>query len=418
MQAILSSLAHNKIGAILIALQIALSMAILSNVLFLVNQETAFGARPSGIDEANIFTFQNNWAGNADELNQQPELLKARLRADLAALRGRPDVVDAFATDAFPLRGWGHGTYLSLKPNEKQIGSTLPPGTITAATYSADEHALQALGVKLVAGRNFQANEIQWLKINQAIVPAAIIVTRSLAEQLFPRQPAVGKQVYLDGGMQPSIIIGVIDRLQAPWHFAPASPDNVENSILFPVQWAVQGYPVLVRARPGRLDELLKAVPNQLNTLDPERDLRDVRPFSDTRMGLYYDDRVLSITLGTVCVILLTVTAFGIIGLTSFWVSQRQRHIGIRRALGASRRHIVQYFQTENLLITASGVAVGAATALGLSLFLATTFELQRLNGAYLMIGGVLMLLLGQAAALWPALRAASIPPALATRSG
>jgi len=54
---------------------------------------------------------------------------------------------------------------------------------------------------------------------------------------------------------------------------------------------------------------------------------------------------------------------------------------------------------------------------LGLSLWIATSFELQRLTAGYVIIGGALMLLLGQGAALWPALRAASIAPALATRS-
>jgi putative ABC transport system permease protein len=174
---------------------------------------------------------------------------------------------------------------------------------------------------------------------------------------------------------------------------------------------------MLVRARPGQLAQLMKSVPAQLHALDPAREIDSVVPFTDTRTALYYNDRALSITLVTVCAILLTVTAFGIIGLTSFWVSQRQRHIGIRRALGATRRHIVQYFQTENLLITAGGVALGAGAALGLSLWIATSFELQRLTAGYVIIGGALMLLLGQGAALWPALRAASIAPALATRS-
>src|SRR5581483_7093953 len=197
MQAILSTLARNKVGAVLIALQIALSMAILCNVLFIVRQQLALGARPSGIDEANIFTFQNNWAGNADELNHQPQLMIARLQADLAALRSRPDVVDAFATTTFPLRGYGPGTLVSLNPNEELPNSTPTPSGILAGMYAADDHALNALGVKLIAGRNFEANEIQWSKMEEAIEPSVIIVSRALAEKLFPRQSALGKPVYL-----------------------------------------------------------------------------------------------------------------------------------------------------------------------------------------------------------------------------
>lgn len=417
MQAILAALARNKVGALLIALQIALSMAILCNALFIIHQQLSLASRPSGVDEANIFTFQNNWAGNADELNHQPQLMLNRLRADLAALRSRKDVVDAFASRAFPLRGWGVATVLDRKPVEWGPGDPHGTAGVLAAPYAADEHALSALGVKLIAGRNFGPDEIEVANDQEKIEPAVIIVSRPVAELLFPHQAAVGKTVYLFGTTRPATIIGVVECLQAPWHFNPLHPDIVNQSVLLPVLYAVPGYPMLVRARPGRLAELMKAVPGLLNTVDPARDIDNLVAFTDTRAGLYYNDRVLAIILVTVCTVLLMVTAFGIIGLTSFWVSQRQRHIGIRRALGASRRHIVQYFQTENLLITGGGVALGAGAALGLSLWIATSFELRRLTTGYVIIGGLLMLLLGQGAALWPALRAASIAPALATRS-
>ena len=118
-----------------------------------------------------------------------------------------------------------------------------------------------------------------------------------------------------------------------------------------------------------------------------------------------------------VCVALLAVTAFGIVGLTSYWVAQRRRQIGIRRALGATRNAIMRYFQTENLLIAGAGAAIGVALAVALNLWMVTTFEMQRLHTGYALVGAVAVLLLGQAAVLWPAFRAASIPPALATRA-
>jgi putative ABC transport system permease protein len=122
------------------------------------------------------------------------------------------------------------------------------------------------------------------------------------------------------------------------------------------------------------------------------------------------------VILGVVCAALLAVTAFGIVGLTSYWVAQRRRQIGIRRALGATRTAIIRYFQTENFLIAAAGAAMGVAMAVALNLWMVGSFEMQRLNTGYALIGAVIVLLLGQTAVLWPALRAASIPPALATR--
>jgi putative ABC transport system permease protein len=142
-----------------------------------------------------------------------------------------------------------------------------------------------------------------------------------------------------------------------------------------------------------------------------------VQSMQQARKEIYRDDRGLAVILGIVCAALVTVTSFGIVGLTSYWVAQRRRQIGIRRALGATRQGIVRYFQTENLLIAASGAAAGVVLAVTLNLWMVTRFELPRLHLGYVIVGAAVVLLLGQVAVLWPALRAASVPPALATRS-
>ena len=123
------------------------------------------------------------------------------------------------------------------------------------------------------------------------------------------------------------------------------------------------------------------------------------------------------VILSVVCAALVAVTAFGIVGLTSYWVAQRRRQIGIRRALGATRQAIVRYFQTENFLIAAAGSLAGVALAVSLNLWMVSTFEMERLHTGYAFIGALLVLLLGQLAVLWPAMKAASVPPALATRA-
>jgi putative ABC transport system permease protein len=117
-----------------------------------------------------------------------------------------------------------------------------------------------------------------------------------------------------------------------------------------------------------------------------------------------------------VCVVMLAVTAFGIVGLTSFWVGQRRRQIGIRRAVGATRGHIMQYFQTENFLLSTAGVLLGMALAFGINLYLMQHYELARMPWYYLPGGAVALWLIGQIAVLGPALRAAAVPPVVATR--
>ena len=121
--------------------------------------------------------------------------------------------------------------------------------------------------------------------------------------------------------------------------------------------------------------------------------------------------------LVAVIVGLLVVTALGIVGLASFWVQQRTKQIGVRRALGATRGQILRYFQTENFLLATVGIALGMALAYGINLMLMERYELARLPAMYLPVGAITLWLLGQIAVFGPARRAAAVPPAVATRS-
>ena len=173
---------RNKIGAVLISLQIALTLAILCNSLSIIQQHLRHMVRPTGIDEANIWMLRNQWIG-------EPADLKGRVLADLAALRSVPGVVDAEATNSFPLGGSGWTTGVKLTPDQKF-------STASTAVYLVDEHAMSALGLKLAAGRWFTAGEIGELRDDEDKFPANVIVTQSLARVLFPGTDALGKVVY------------------------------------------------------------------------------------------------------------------------------------------------------------------------------------------------------------------------------
>jgi putative ABC transport system permease protein len=134
------------------------------------------------------------------------------------------------------------------------------------------------------------------------------------------------------------------------------------------------------------------------------------------RAKAYRSNRGLTVILGAIASILVAVTAFGMAGLSSYWVAERRRQIGIRRALGATRAAILRLFQKENLAIASSGVLIGAILAISLNVWLVGRFEMVRLNPAYVIGSGIAMLLLGQIAILRPAMRASQVPPALAIR--
>ncbi len=98
-------------------------------------------------------------------------------------------------------------------------------------------------------------------------------------------------------------------------------------------------------------------------------------------------------------------------------MQQRTHQIGIRRAIGATRGNILAYIQIENFIIVSVGIAIGMLMAVALNLLLMKHFELPRMPLRYLPLGVVALWLLGQLAVLGPALRAAAVPPAVATRS-
>src|ERR1700734_2167958 len=90
---ILSAMRRNKVGAIVIVVQTAITLAILCNSLFLIQQRLRSSERPTGLREQDIFTVANQWIGNAPDLS-------AKVQADLAALRALPDVVDAYVSNS------------------------------------------------------------------------------------------------------------------------------------------------------------------------------------------------------------------------------------------------------------------------------------------------------------------------------
>ncbi|WP_029922387.1 ABC transporter permease [Nevskia soli] len=398
---ILSAMRRNKVGAFLIALQMALTLAILCNALFIIRQRVVMMARPSGVDEANTFSLSNQWVGS-------PEQIGAMIRGDLAALRGMPGVVDAYATNAYPLRGGGWSEGIGLAPNQKHSSAH-------TARYFTDDHALNALGAHLIAGRNFTADEIRERSERDKAQPGVMIVTKAVGEKLFPDGSALGKTVYVED--QPIVIVGIVDMLKTPWVSNAWAEKFVENSMLDPYIFISKQYSYIVRAQPGQLDAVMQAAQKKLFEVNRNRVIEKVRSYAQIRADAYRNDRALAIILGTVSAALLAVTAFGIVGLTSFWVTQRRRQIGVRRALGATRRAILAYFQTENSIIAGVGALLGMALAVGLNLWMVQALEMQRLDLLYVLCGAVAVMLLGQFAVLWPALRAASTPPALATRA-
>jgi len=397
---ILSALMRSKVSMILIGLQVALTLAIVCNALFIIGQRLERMNRPSGMNETDTFWFGSVGFGQGYDA-------QSVLKSDLALLRQMPGVAAATTTNSVPMSDGGWSSGISLQPKQKT-------STANSTMYIVDSHALDTYGVKLIAGRDFKPEEIEDHAFGDRLQPKVVIVTKALADKLFPDGDALGKPIYLDEDPPTSTIVGIVERTQQPW----VSSDTIENSTFVPAFMPYGNRTrYLVRAEPGRRDEVMKAVEQKLSEVNPSRIIGKLRTIEQVRKEAYDGDRAMAIILAAVIVALLTITALGIVGMASFWVAQRTKQIGTRRALGATRFDILRYFQTENFIITTLGLLVGGVLAYALSLWLMHAYQSPRLPWHYVPIGFVCLWLLGQIAVLGPALRASRVPPAVATRS-
>lgn len=391
---------RSKSSYLLIALQIAVTMAIIVNAIAIIQERNRLMARPSGVDEANLFHFTSN-AFVADNNNQ------VLIREDLERLRNFPGVADAVATNSVPLHGGGWSMSLSLEPGEGHNGT----GT---AIYFVDEHGLTTFGSRLVAGRNFRPDEIDYQQHGDNAWPPLAIVSQALADALFPDggEAALGKTVYIADD-DPVTIVGIVETLQAPW----SSWSGVERAMLVPQVRDDSYVRYVVRAEPGQRDALMPAIETMMANANRNRIIDNFRTMEETRASSYLGDSGLVKLLTFVATLLTLITGLGIVGLASFNVSRRIRQIGTRRALGATRGAIISYFMLENFLVTSVGIALGAILAVGLNLVLVQSFEQTRISWYLIPVAMVALWIVGQIAAAGPARRASLVPPAVATRA-
>ena len=399
---ILSTLLRHKTAAALIVLEIALSCAIVCNALFLIGNRLDHMQRPSGFDETHLVFVKANGITKDEEA-------KAVTRADLDGLRAIPGVDSATVVNQIPFGSsvWMSG--IKLRPDQED-------STLSTTNYMVSEDGLKTLGLRLLEGRDFAASE--YVDDGDGWIPS-VIVSRALAQRLFPDQGAVGQSIYVFGN-KPHRIVGIVEHLPRPRDGgAPAA--EYDMSMLFPsrVTYSDGGTYALRVHDPAQRAPVLAQAQRVIASHGPTRIISKsgTGTMEDKRARYYRNDRAMAWLLVAVSAALLVVTALGIVGLASFWVAQRTRQIGVRRALGATKGQILRYFQTENFILATLGIVLGMVLAYAINQLLMSKYELPRLPLSYLPVGAVLLWLLGQIAVLWPARRAAAVPPAIATRS-
>lgn len=396
------ALRRSKIGAALVALQVACTMTVAVNSWSIVQAQIQLEGQPSGLPEAELFHISSS--GFASGFNAKTSVLD-----DLALLRQTPGVVAATVVNTVPLSGSGWATSVRTTPHPEQDAPA-------AAVYMMDEHGVATFGVELIAGRDFTAEDVRERGPAVSDWPHTAILSAAMAHRLWPEasvDDVVGRVIYTSDAT-PTTVVGVVALLVAPWLVV----DNPDLTMLVPDKLMVDNVQYLVRTETGRVDELMPLIEEQLARANRGRIVRAPSSMADTRARGYRELRGFATILVVVTAALLAVTALGIAGLAAYNVRRRTKEIGTRRALGARKRDILGYFLTENFLISSVGVAFGAALTVAFNVALVQNIpDMPKLQWHFVLLGAIAMWLVGLLAVLAPARRASDVPPAVATRT-
>ena len=401
---VLRALFHNKTRFWLITLEVALTLAIVVNCLNVILDLRGQYTQPSGVDEANLVVLRLDPFGPDYE---DDDFITELEKEDLRRLRAFPGVRDAMATHAVPMSGGGSST------GRKPMGSDLE--AITTPYFRVSDHTVSSLGIEIEAGRALEAGDLDFERDeNGDILHRNILVTRTLADLLFPDGNAVGQMVENSTGEISNTIVGVVSDMHNSW---PHWPEGRFRVAFFPGQAGnARRMTYIVRAEPGAVDSVASGLEELILGVHPDR-VAHVDTLGQFREETFRTETASMKMLSAVSVLLLLITSLGIVGLTAFSVTQRTREIGTRRALGATKGDIIRYFLVENWIITGIGLVLGTGLAVALSFVLSKAAGAPKLDWMLLAGGMVLLWITGIVAALIPALRATRVAPEVATRT-
>ena len=400
---IAKSLSQNKTGPLLLALQLAITMAILSNSLYYMRERVTKILRPTGFASSEISSMYMKGVDRAFDLT-------TILARDKRLIRGLSGVVSVSVFDYVPLTyNTSKDTVTSLRPLYQQHYKNLG-NEVEITLFQTDHEFIETLGLSLLEGRKFNIDDVRFHSSDTEGFASVIIISQALAKTLFPGRSAIGKTVYLKGA-QAVRVVGVVNDLLGSWADLP----KAHNVAFLPMIAKTGPIYFLVRTETDQ-QTMTRNIRSKLLAIDDQRTIERVRSFEFLINRSYGRDIAMVKILSTIMILLVLVNSFGVVGLTIFLINQRSKYIGIRRALGATRLEILRYFLMENAIICIVASLTGSLLALLCNLYLASRFSLGVLPWYYLPITAAILLVITLLAAWYPVSRAATISPAVANR--
>lgn len=390
-QTILKPFWKNKLIVLILLVEIALSFAVIANTAQVVLQRFELIKLDTGVSEPGLFIAELGRTGTSP-------LSRDEILQNIEAARSIPEVEEAAAVNSVPLGGGEWTVSISNKPASEA-------SAIEVAEYVISPGGVGAFGVRTELGGSFTVDDYTTF---DAAVPSSpsIVLTKHLARKLFATDKVVGRVVYVSG--QPKTIIGTISELMRP---SLQGKNSAQDSILLAGLPGPNLERYLIIRSSGDQAHLSRELTTLLQRVRSDQYIASLMSFGDRKRGYQAYDRYLIAIMSVASVLALLVGAFGMYALSSLWVRQRRNSMSIRRMLGASRSHILQYVLLENLAITIMGCFLGVSIAYLVNGFSMAVYQADRLSGWHLLLCTALIIIIGQLAVWRPANDVAKADP-------
>ena len=386
----------------LVASEVALTLVTLAGAgVMIVSVSRLLGVDP-GLDPRTVLVMEMSLP--QAELYYGPPDHAGFCRALDTQVRSIPGVLSVSAIGHLPIGGGAAGRSFGIE-GQPDPGSGQRPG---AGYTVASPNILRALGIKLHAGREFTEQDAVG-------APAAALINKEMARRYWPKGDAIGKRFKIGGintdnpwltvvGIYDNVRQGGLDRDPRPWFIRPYNQAG----------WPWVSIVTRTAAAPGSFSDPVKKA---IAVIEPNQPVSDIKTMGQVVGDSVSSRRFPMLLLSGFAIVALLLAAVGIAGVVAYSVVQRTQEIGVRMALGADTRHVLQLVVGHSLWWTIAGVIAGVAASIGLLRMLqGLVFGVTPTDPVVLGTVSLLLVIVSLAASYVPARRAASVNPVTALR--
>jgi putative ABC transport system permease protein len=390
----------------LVVAEVALSLVLLIGAGLLIKSFVRILDTDPGFKPQNLLTMQLALNAKEDEGGKVLNFFN-ELKGRIAAL---PGVESTAFSNGIPLGGAADTSFAIVGRPKPEVGKQ--PQTML---YITSPDYLQAMGIRLVKGRFFTAQDTQKS-------PRVAVIDETFARQQFSDQEPLGQYIAGDGKENPDAeIVGVVAHVK---HFGLDAVEGVQPQLYLPFNQAPNNMlpflaprmNIIIRTTADPLN-LTAAVRQQVQALDPNQPVYNVSTMERTIEESLVTQRLSMTLLAFLAALALILAAVGIYGVMSYTVTQRSHEIGIRMAIGAQQRDVFKMVIGRGMMLTLIGVVFGLLGAFGLTRLMSTMlYGVEPTDPITFLSIGILLIGVALVACYMPGRRATKVDPSVALR--